>query len=79
MLLRNGKKFTCAPIEHSLIVKEHYLNVKMVLQKLCYSEHSWARYVDFKMVNFLSEQQGGTPNILVFSATETVALLISTG
>ena len=61
-----GNKFTCAPIGHSVIVQEHYLNVKIVLQKLRYSEHNWAICVDFKMVNFWLRQQGGTPNILVF-------------
>ena len=62
-----------------MIVKEHYLNVKMVLLKLRYSEHNWAISVGFKMVNFLLEQQGSTPNILVFPVTGPVALLISTG
>ena len=79
MLLYNGNKFACVPIGYSVIVKKHYLNVKMVLQKLRYSEHNWAICVDFKMVNFLLEPQGGTPNILEFSVTGTVALLISTG
>ena len=79
MLLHNGSKFACVPIGHSVIVKERYLNVKMILQKLRYSEHNWAICLDFKMVNFLLEQQGGAPNILVFSVTGTVALLISNG
>ena len=79
VLLYNGNKFACAPIGHSAIVKKHYLNVKMVLQKLRYSEHNWAICVDFKMINFLLRQQGGTPNIFVFSVTGTVALLISSG
>ena len=79
VLLHSSNKFACVPIRLSVIVKEHYLNMKMVLQKLRYSEHNWAICVDFKMVNFLLGQQGGTPNILVFSVTETVALLISTG
>ena len=53
VLLHNGNKFACVPIGHSVIVKEHYLNMKMVLQKLRYSEHNWAICVDFKMANFL--------------------------
>ena len=61
MLLHNGNKFACVPIGHSVIVEEHYLNVKMVLQKLHYSEHNWDICVDFKMVNFLLGQQGGYP------------------
>ena len=79
MLLHNGNKFACVPFGHSVIVKEQYVNVKMGLQKPRYSEHNRAICVDFKMVNFLLEQQGDTPNILVFSVTGTVALLISTG
>ena len=47
MLLDDGNKFACVPIGHSMIVQEHYLNVKVVLQKLRYSEHHWAICVDF--------------------------------
>ena len=64
MLLHNGNKCACAPIRHSVIVEEHYLNVKMILQKLRYSEHKCTICVDFKMVNLLLEQQGGTPKFL---------------
>ena len=52
VLLHNGNKFACVPIVHSVIVKEHHLNVKMVLQKLRYSEHNWATCVDFKNGQF---------------------------
>ena len=62
-----------------MVVKEQYLNVKMILNKLCDSERNWAICVDFKMVNFLLGQQGGTPSILVFSATGTVEQLVNTG
>ena len=31
VLLHNSNKFACVPIGHSVIVEEHYLNVKMVL------------------------------------------------
>ena len=78
-VFHNGNKFACVPIGHSVIVKEHYLNVKMVLQKLRYSEHNWIIWVDFETVNFLLGQQGGAPSILVFSVAVTVTLLISTG
>ena len=59
VLFHNGNKFACVPIGHYLIVKEHYLNVKMVLQKLRYSEYNWAICVHFKTVSFLLGQQGG--------------------
>ena len=42
-----------------MVAKEHYLNVKMVLNKLGYNEHNWAICVDLKMVNFLLGQLGG--------------------
>ena len=59
MLLHRGNKFACVSIGHSVVVKEHYLTVKMVLNKLGYSDHNWAICVNFKMVNFLLGQQGG--------------------
>ena len=58
VLLHEVNKIACAPIRHFVIVKKQHLNVKMVLQKLRYSEHNWAICVDLKMVNFLLGQQG---------------------
>ena len=58
VLLHKGNEFACVPIRHSVIVKEHYLNVKMVLNKLGYNDHYWAIGVNCKMVNFLLGQQG---------------------
>ena len=40
VLLHSCNEFACVPIKHYVIVKEHYLNVSMVLQKLRYNEHS---------------------------------------
>ena len=79
VLLYKGNKFAGVPIGHSVVVKEHYLNVKMVLNKLGYNEHNWAICADFKMFNFLLGQQGDTPSILVSSVTRTVEQLRSTG
>ena len=53
VLLHKGNKFACIQIGHSVVVKEHNLKVKMVLNKLGYNEHNWAICVDFKMVNVL--------------------------
>ena len=78
LLLHNSNKFACVSIGDFVIIEDHYLNVKMVLQKQRYSKHNKAICVDFKMVNSLLGQLEGTPNILVFSVTGTVALLIST-
>ena len=59
VLLHKGNNFADGPIGHSVVVKEQYLNVKMALHKLCYSEHNWAICVNSKMVNFLLGQQEG--------------------
>ena len=56
MLHHNDNKFARVPIGHSVIVEEHNLNVKMVLQKLRYSELNWTICVDFKMVDFVLGQ-----------------------
>ena len=66
MLLHNGNKFACAPIGHSAIVKEHYLKVKIILQKLPYSEHNCGICVDCKLVNFLLGQQVGVHQTSLF-------------
>ena len=66
VLLHNGNKFACVPFRHSVIAKERYLNVKMVLQKLRYSKHNWSKCVDFKVVKFLLGQQGGDNQISLF-------------
>ena len=79
VLLHNGNKFACVPIGHSVIVKEHYLNVKMVLQKLRYSEHNCAICVRLQNGQFFVMTARGTQSTLVFSVTGTVSLLISTG
>ncbi|KAI6646931.1 hypothetical protein LOD99_9025 [Oopsacas minuta] len=57
VLLHIGNKFACVPIGHSIIFKEHYATVKMVLQKQCYDEHNWTACVELKMVNILLGQQ----------------------
>ena len=49
-----------------MVVKEHYLNVKMVLNKLGYYEHNWAICVDFKMVNFLLRLTRGVHQASLF-------------
>ena len=67
VLLLDGNKLACVSIGHSVITKEHYLNVKMDLQKLCYSEHNWAISIGFKIINYLIEQQGGVHHTSLFS------------
>ena len=59
VLLYKGKKFGSIPIGHSVSLKEKYKNMKLVLDKLKYHEHRQLICVDFKMVNYLCNQQGG--------------------
>lgn len=59
VLLHNGNKFAAIPIAHSTKLKEEYENIKLVLEKINYSDHQWRICVDLKMVNFLLGQQSG--------------------
>ena len=59
MLLHNGNKYAPLPIGHSTKMKEEYESIKLVLNKLAFSEHNWVICVDLKMVNFLLGQQSG--------------------
>ena len=58
MLLLNGNKFAGVPIGHSVILKEHYLTIKMVLENLRDKEHNWVICFNLNMVNILFRQQG---------------------
>ena len=46
VLLHNARTYAGVSIGHSVTLKESYLTVQMVLQKLCYNEHKWAICVD---------------------------------
>lgn len=59
VLLHNGNKFPSLPLAHSVMLKENYESVKMVLQTLKYEEYAWPVIGDFKMVGFLVGMQGG--------------------
>ena len=38
--------------------KEHYLNMKMVLNRLGYNQRNWAICADFKMIIFCWDNKG---------------------
>lgn len=59
VLLHNGNKFPSLPLAHSVMLKENYESVKMVLQVLKYEQYAWPVIGDFKMVGFLVGMQGG--------------------
>ena len=58
-LLHNGNYYASIPVGHSVHLKECYENLKLVLNKLCYSDHKWILCGDLKMVSMLLGQQSG--------------------
>ena len=58
VLLHNRNMYGCIPIGHSVIMKEEYGNIKLILERLKYDDYQWLICVDLKMVNFLLGQQG---------------------
>ena len=42
-----------------MVVKEHYLDVKMVLNKLGYSEHNWPYVWTLRWLIFCWDSKGG--------------------
>ena len=56
---RNILVYGCIPIGHSVIMKEEYGNIKLILERLRYGDQQWLICVELKMMNFLFCQQGG--------------------
>src|SRR5277367_6713306 len=59
VLLHNGNKHPSVPIGHSVLMKEDYENVKVLLQKIKYVDYKWDVFGDFKMLGFLMGMQSG--------------------
>ena len=59
VLLHNGNKFAPIPIAHSTKLKETYENLKIVLDKIKYSEHQWQLCGDQKIATLILGQQSG--------------------
>ena len=59
VLLHSRNIYGCIPIGHSVIMKEEYGNIKLILERLKYVDQQWLICVDLKMVNFHLGQQGG--------------------
>ncbi|XP_044586080.1 uncharacterized protein LOC123266115 [Cotesia glomerata] len=59
VLLHNGNELPSLPLAHSVLLKESYDSVKIILEKLKYTEYQWSVIGDFKMVGFLMGMQGG--------------------
>lgn len=59
VLLHNGNDLPSIPVGHSVQLKEDYKNVKLLLDKIKYSNYKWDVCGDFKMLAFFLGLQGG--------------------
>ena len=59
VLLHNGNNHPSLPIAHSVVLKESYDNIKLILQKVKYEDHVWSICGDFKVIGLLLGQQSG--------------------
>ena len=77
VLLHNGNKFPSIPVGHSVLMKEEYENVKVLLDIINYICHNWELCGDFQLLAFLFAQQGVIQSIHAFSAYGIAKLIIS--
>ena len=66
VLLHNGNQYASGPLTHSTTMKENYEEIKAVLEKISYYEHSWVICMDLKMVNFFTWTAIGLYEIPMF-------------
>lgn len=59
ILLHNTNVLAPIPIAHSTVLKESYKNIKIVLEKIKYSEHQWKIYGDLKIIGMIFGMQSG--------------------
>ena len=59
VLLHNGNKYPSIPVAHSVILKESYDNMVVLLRCLKYEEYSWSVCGDLKVIGLLMGMQTG--------------------
>lgn len=59
VLLHNGNGYASIPIAHSVKMKEDYVNINYMLEKLDYQKNQWSICNDIKMISILLGQQSG--------------------
>lgn len=59
ILLHNTNVLAPIPIAYSTVLKESYENVKIVLDKIKYSEHNWQLCGDLKIIGIVLGMQSG--------------------
>ena len=62
--MNNGNDLGSIPIDYSMNMIETYDNMKMVLEKIEYSQHNWKICGDLKMITILLGMQGGCTKYL---------------
>lgn len=66
VLLHNGNKYPSVPVAHATNMKETYENMKLLLDKIRYSQYSWNICADLKVVAMLTGLQGGYTKFCCF-------------
>ena len=79
VLLSSGNQYASIPIGHSVLLKESYDTMALVLQKLKYCEHNWMICGDLKVIFILLGQQVDLQSTLAFCVFGTAGLAKSTG
>lgn len=59
VLLHNGNTYPSVPVAYSKVMKENYENMRIVLQRIKYSQHNWYICSDLKVVALLTGLQLG--------------------
>jgi len=57
VLLHNGNRFLSVPLAHAADMKESYESIKLLSEKIKYSEFKWTLCGDFKVVALLLGMQ----------------------
>ena len=59
VLLHNGNVYPSIPIAHSIELKETYINMELLLDRIQYRRHSWSICADLKVVSLVLGMQLG--------------------
>lgn len=59
VLLHNGNALPSVPVAHSTSLKESYVNLELILNRISYTTHRWAICADLKVVALLTGLQTG--------------------
>ena len=59
VLLHNGNRLPSIPLAHSVLLKENYVTMQTILDKIKYHEHRWYVCSDLKVCGILLGQQAG--------------------